>query len=373
MKYICPTTRAWVEIDTAALLHNCDTVRALLPPTTALMAVIKADAYGHGALRVAELLSDRVDCYGVASADEAIELRRNGIENDIVILGGTSEEMFPFLLEYDIMPTIFTEKAAKALSEAAGEGKASLFLAVDTGMTRIGFPDDEVGCEAIREIVLDSHLNVCGLFSHFACADEADTTSAERQLARYRTFTEHLAAEGINIGARSLDNSAGLLSLDAAFDMVRTGIVLYGVHPSGEVAKRLPLRQVLSLRARVKLVKAVPPGVGVSYGHRYVTSRETRIATLAIGYADGVPRLLSEKGSVLIRGKRARILGRICMDQMMVDVTEIDDVKEGDIATVLGCDGEEKITADEIALHAATIPYEILCSFSRPRLPKIYQ
>ncbi len=367
-------TRTWVEIDRAALLHNHEQVRACLPPDAKVMAVVKADAYGHGALAVAGLLADRVDAFGVASAWEAVELRQNGIENDLLILGGTDRSLYPLLAEYDIMPSIFDYESAKALSDTAGSRPAECFIAVDTGMTRIGVPDDETGVALVKAIDALPMLEIRGIFTHFARADEADKTSAAEQKARFLRFTERLDREGVAYGLRSICNSAGIMEMDAALDMVREGIILYGVYPSNEVAKeRLDLRPALSLRTRVELVKTVPAGVGVSYGHLHMTERETRIATLCAGYADGVPRLLSNRGAVLIRGKRAPILGRVCMDQMMVDVTDIPEVAAGDVATIIGSDGDAAIPVDEVAALAGTIPYEILCSLSRPRLPRVYE
>ncbi len=368
-------TRSWLEIDTAALLHNHGQTAALLPPGTDVMAVVKADAYGHGAVQVAALLADRVACFGVASAWEAVELRKSGIENDILILSGSERAWFPLLAEYDIMPSIFDFESARALSDAAVSRTASCFIAIDTGMTRIGFPDSADGLAAIRRVKALPRLSVRGIFSHFARADETDKTSALDQLTRFRRFTDLLEREGLSCGLRCLCNSAGLMELDgASFDMVREGIVLYGVYPSDEVDRsRMALKPVLSMKTRVSLVKTVPAGVGVSYGHRFTTSRETRIATLCAGYADGVPRLLSNRGSVLLHGRRAPILGRVCMDQMMVDVTDIPEAAAGDIATVIGRDGEAEISAEEVAALAQTIPYEILCGFSRLRLPRIYR
>ena len=366
--------RTWIEIDGAALLHNHKTIRDSLPAGTAMMAVVKADAYGHGALKVGEWLADRVECFGVASACEALELRKSGIENDILILGGTDASLYPDLVEYDIMPTVFDLASAQVLNQAAGDRPAACFVAIDTGMTRIGFSDDAEGVEALRYMADLPRLRIAGIFSHFARADEADKASAKEQLSRFRRFLRRLDEEGIAYGMCSICNSAGLLEMDASLDMVRAGIVLYGLYPSAAVDNtRLPLRPVLSFRTRVELVKTVPPGVGISYGHTAVTERETRVATLCAGYADGVPRLLSGTGNVLLHGVRAPILGRICMDQMMVDVTDIPEVKVGDIATIIGCDGNATITADEVAEQAGTISYEILCSLSRPRLPRLYR
>ena len=366
--------RTWVEIDTQAILHNCAQIKEHLPGETKLMAVVKADAYGHGAVRVAELLADSVDCFGVASVYEAVELRKNGIERDLLILGGTSPEQYGVLMEYGVMPTLYDEQSVAAFLSAAEGKKVACFVAVDTGMSRIGFPDNEAGLCAIEALSKNENVSIRGLFSHFARADEADKSSAKEQYRRFCTFTEALTARGVSYGVRSISNSAGIMELDTSLDMVRAGIILYGVYPSDEVNRSLlALKPALSLRTRVELVKTVPAGIGISYGHRYVTDRETRVATLCCGYADGVPRLLSDTGSVLLHGKRASILGRVCMDQMMVDVTDIPEVKIGDVATVIGRDGEATISVDEVASLADTIPYEILCSLSRPRLPRVYE
>ena len=367
-------TRTWIEIDKGALLENHRQIVSLLPPGTDVMAVVKADAYGHGACPVASLLSDSVASFGVATAEEAVELRKNGIENDILILSGVDRSLFPLLIEYDVMPPIFDLSDAEALSAAAVGRRAACFLAVDTGMTRIGFPDNKAGLEAVRRIHALPGLSIRGVFSHLARADEADKSSAVEQIARFRAFTDRLTAEGLSCGVRSLANSAAILELrDAAFDLVREGIVLYGIYPSDEVDRsRLLLKPVMSVRTRVERIAAVPAGTGISYGHTYVTDRETRVATLTAGYADGVPRLLSNRGSVLLRGRRAPILGRICMDQMMVDVTDIPEAEVGDAATILGTDGEAVLSAEEIASQVGTIPYEILCGFDRRRIPHCY-
>lgn len=366
-------TRTWTEIDRGAITRNNERVKSLLPAGTGVMAVVKADAYGHGAVEVATLLADKVDSFGVASVYEAVELRKNGIENDILILGGTEGDFFSDLVEYDIMPSIFDIKSAVKLSEAANGKKAGCYIAVDTGMSRIGFTDDLSGLESIKTVSHLPNIEIRGIFSHFARADESDKTSANEQIKRFESFTDRLKAAGVNVGKVCLCNSAGILELDVPYDMVREGIILYGVYPSDEVDRsRIELEPALSLKTRVELVKTVPEGTGISYGHIWVTDRMTRVATLCAGYADGVPRLLSNSGSVLLHGKRAPIIGRVCMDQMMVDVTDIPEVEVGDIATIIGKDGDSVITVDEVAEGAETIPYEILCSLSRPRLPRIY-
>ncbi len=366
-------TRTWVEIDKGALLYNQERIRASIPQGCEVMAVIKADAYGHGSTEVASTLSDKVECFGVATAYEAIELRKNGIENDILILSGIENELFSELVEYDIMPTIFDVKSAECLNVLAKGKKVGCFIAVDTGMSRIGFPDNDEGFDAITKISKLENLEIKGIFSHFARADEKDKTSALSQLSRFESFTKRLEENGINVGKKSLANSAGITELDAAFDMVRAGIILYGVYPSNEVDRsKISLKPVLSLKTKVEYIKTLPEGVGISYGHIYVTDRTTRVATLCAGYGDGVPRLLSNRCSVLINGKRAPIIGRVCMDQMMVDVTDIEGVKVGDTVTIIGKDKDASISVEELAEAAETIPYELLCSFSRPRLPRIY-
>lgn len=366
-------TRTWVEIDRDAILHNHGEVRKTVPADTEIMAVVKADAYGHGAVEIATLLADRVQCFGVASAYEAFELRHAGIENDILILGGTEADLYPELAEQDIMPSIFDVKSAQALAEASVGKKAGCFIAVDTGMSRIGFADDISGVEAVRTVSEMQNIEIRGIFSHFARADEEDKSSAMSQIGRFTRFVQRLESENITVGKKCLSNSAGIMELDASFDMVREGIILYGVYPSDEVDKaKLDIRPALSLKTRVELVKTVPAGTGVSYGHICVTERETVVATLCAGYADGVPRLLSNCGSVLIHGKRAPIIGRVCMDQMMVDVTDIPDVEVGDVATIIGSDGDAVVSVDEVASEAGTISYEILCSMSKPRLPRVY-
>ena len=366
-------TRTWVEIDKKALLYNQEQIRNCIPQGCDVMAVIKADAYGHGSTEVASVLSDKVECFGVATALEAIELRKNGIENDILVLSGVGEDFFPELVEYDIMPAIFDIKSAERLNALAKNKKVGCFVAVDTGMSRIGFSDNEEGFEKIIEISKLKNFEIRGVFSHFARADEKDKTSALSQLSRFKKFVKKLEDAGVSLGKKCLSNSAGILELDAAFDMVRAGIIIYGVYPSDEVDRsKISLKPVLSLKTKVECVKTVPEGTGISYGHIYVTERATKVATLCAGYGDGVPRLLSNRGSVLINGKRAPIIGRVCMDQMMVDVTDIEGVETGDIATIIGTDGDASISVDELAEAAETISYELLCSLSRPRVPRIY-
>ncbi len=369
------TSRTWVEIKKGALRHNLDEIKKAVPKGTKIMAVVKANAYGHGAKMLSELIKDDVYAFGVASLYEALELRRSGVKNDILILGWTSPELFSELIEADIMPAIFSGSDMKVLSDTAKkQGKtARCFLALDTGMTRIGFSCTESGLEEAKSCFRQDSVLVEGIFSHYACSDDPDKTVSYLQKQKFDSFISELKKCGIKIPICSIDNSAAIMELPVEREMVRAGIILYGIKPDSEMKDgALDLIPALSLKTRVETVKTVPSGVGVSYGHTYKTSRETRIATLCCGYADGLPRLLSDCGDILIHGKRARILGRVCMDQVMVDVTDIDSVLPGDIATVIGSDGNEVITADEVAKKALTIPYEIVCSLDRDRIPKIY-
>ena len=364
-----------MEVDTAAIRENLSLLRRKTGEGQMIMAVIKSNAYGHGSQTVAENIRDLVDAFGVALPEEALELREKGIDLPILILGYTDPIWSETLIENGIIPAVYTYDAAKALSDAALRlGKqALLMLTADTGMTRIGFPDNEDGIEAIKRMAGLPGLTIKGLFSHLACADEEDQSKAIDQRERFERFADRVENAGITLPLRSILNSAGGLRLDGRNEMIRAGIVLYGYAPSNEL---LPLcnglRQAMSIRARVTRVETVPEGVGVSYGHTFVTNRETVVATVSAGYADGVPRSLSGCGTVLIRGRRVPILGRVCMDQMMVDVTEYPETAIGDIVTLLGRDGDETITADELAGLTHTISYEILCGFDRRRLPKVY-
>lgn len=363
----------WVQIDLDAIEKNIASVRdrAAVP----VMAIVKADAYGHGAVPVAQLLEGSCAFFGVSSLLEALELRRAGIRTPILILGATPAEAFPAAVREDIRPAIFTWESAKALSQAAQAlGKtASLHLAVDTGMSRIGFPVSEESAEVCRRIAALPGLNCEGLFSHFATADEADLSRAKAQAARFAAFDRMLKSRGLSIPIRHLNNSAGIMNFETPYELVRSGIVTYGLYPSMEVDQsRLPLTPALSWYSRVTFVKQLPPGREISYGGTYVTSRDTLVATVSVGYADGYRRSLSGSFYVLIHGRRAPILGRVCMDQMMVDVTSIPDVRSGDRVTLVGRDGGETISVEAIAQAAGSFNYEFVCGISR-RVPRVYR
>ena len=361
-----------VKIDLDAISENFDAIRA--KAKVPVMAVVKADAYGHGAIQVARLLQDRAAFFGVSSMLEATELRRAGLTNPILILGHTPVSAFPTAIREGIRPTIFRYEDALALSEAAGkEGKPAPFhFAVDTGMSRLGFPVTEEAADVCARIARLPGLVTEGIFSHFATADSADLSRSRKQAALFDRFCGMLKARGVAIAIRHLNNSAGLMNFDDHYEMVRAGIVTYGMYPSEEVAPDLlALKPALQFLSRVTYVKTLPAGREISYGGTYVTTAETRVATVPVGYADGYRRNLSGKFYCLIHGKRAPILGRVCMDQMMVDVTDIPQTQSGDRVTLVGTDGAETITMEQIAAAADSFNYEFVCGISR-RVPRIY-
>ena len=362
----------YVKIDLDAIEANIDAIRA--KAGVDVMAVVKADAYGHGAVQVTRLLQDKCSFFGVSSILEAMELRRAGIYNPILILGHTPVSAFPVLVPAEIRPTIYHYNGALALSRAAQQqGKTAAFhFAVDTGMSRIGFQATEEDADICAEIAKLPGLYAEGLFSHFATADCADLTRSRIQAEKFDRFYEMLKARGVEIPIRHLDNSAGLMNFDSHYHMVRSGIVTYGMYPSDEVdPSDLPLRPALQWLSRITHLKTLPAGREISYGGTFVTTRETRVATVPVGYADGYRRSLSGKFYVLIRGRRAPILGRVCMDQMMVDVTDIPGVTSSDPVVLVGRSGDEEITMEQIAAAADSFNYEFVCGISR-RVPRIY-
>ena len=353
-------TRAIIDLD--AVSSNFDAVRrkAGVP----VMAVIKADAYGHGAVPVARLLEKRCAFFGVSSMSEALELRDAGITRPILILGYTPPEAFPDAVHLGIRPAIFRREDGIALSRAAVEagGSAAFHFAVDTGMSRIGFQVTQADADVCAEIAALPGLTPEGLFSHFATADCWDLSRARAQAERFDAFDAMLKRRGVRIPIRHLNNSAGLMNFDRHYEMVRSGIVTYGLYPSDEVdAGLLPLTPAMRLLSRVSYVKPLPPGREISYGGTFVTSRPTVVATVPVGYADGYRRSLSGRFYVLVRGQRAPILGRVCMDQMMVDVTDIPGVQAGDTVTLIGTDGDETISMEDIAAAAGSFNYEFAC------------
>ena len=361
-----------VKIDLDAISANFDAIAA--KTKVPVMAVIKADAYGHGAIQVAQLLQDRAAFFGVSSMLEATELRRAGLTNPILILGHTPVKAFGTAIREGIRPTIFRLEDAQALSRAAMEAgiPAPFHFAVDTGMSRIGFPATAESADVCAEIAKLPGLVPEGIFSHFATADCADLSRSRQQAGQFDSFCELLKARGVYIPIRHLNNSAGLMNFDTHYEMVRAGIVTYGMYPSEEVSPELlTLKPALQFLSKVTFVKTLPAGREISYGGTFVTTKDTRVATVPVGYADGYRRSLSGKFHCLIHGKKAPILGRICMDQMMVDVTEIPETQPGDRVTLVGTDGEETITMEQIAAAADSFNYEFVCGISR-RVPRIY-
>ena len=369
--------RCYAEISLEAIGHNIREVKKRLPEGVKLLGVVKANAYGHGAVPVASYLENQVDYFATATIEEAVELRENGISAPILILGYVSPSQYGDLVEYDITQTIDSYAQALALEkEAARQNrKAKAHLAVDTGMARIGFQVTEHDADEAAKIADLPHIELEGMFTHFSCADQEDKTYCSMQMEKYDKMTALLAERGVTIPLRHICNSAGIMEFDDHhFEMVRSGIITYGIYPSEEVKKeRLDLIPALSWKSHVIHVKEVGPGIGVSYGATYVTEKPmTRIATVSAGYADGYPRALSNQGCVLIHGKKAPIIGRICMDQMMVDVTDIPDVQVEDVVTLVGTDGDETITIEEIANPAARFDYEMLCDISS-RVTRVYK
>lgn len=371
-------SRVCAYIDLDAIAYNFASMRKNILPDTKMVAVIKADGYGHGAVPVAHLVEpyDYVWGFATATAEEALQLRRSGIKKPVLILGYVFEEHYADLIREDIRPVVFKLSMAQKLSQEAARQnkKAIIHIALDTGMTRIGFPDT---AESMLEILLISrleNLEIEGMFTHFARADEYDKTSAQDQLERYLKFADRLKEAGVNIPLRHCSNSAGIIDMPYAnLNLVRAGISIYGIYPSGEVCKKnVPLRPAMELKSHITFIKDVEAGVPVSYGGTFVTERKSRIATIPAGYADGYPRLLSNKGRVLIHGQSAPILGRICMDQFMVDVTDIPQAQELDEVTLLGTDGEETISVEELGQLSGRFPYEFICDISK-RVPRVYQ
>lgn len=367
--------KAVVSLD--AIAHNFEEMRQNISEDTKIIAVIKADGYGHGALAIARLVQDYEYIWGfaVAAPEEALELRNAGVTKPVLILGIVFEEYFSEMIARDVRLTVCSLSMAEKLSrEAVRQNReVHIHLAVDTGMSRIGFEDTEKSAEEIRVISGLKNLCIEGMFTHFARADEKDKAPAEVQLGRYLRFSELLQRKGITIPVRHCSNSAGIIRMpEANLNAVRAGITIYGIYPSAQVERDIvKLEPAMEIVSHVTFVKDIPAGTAVSYGGTFVAPKPMKIATIPAGYADGYPRSLSNKGWVLIRGKRAPILGRVCMDQFMVDVTDISGVCPGDQATLIGRDGKEEITIEEFGDLSGRFSYEFACCVSK-RVPRIY-
>lgn len=366
--------RSYARINLACIRNNFDELKKRLAPETKTMAVVKADAYGHGSLEVAKTLENRADYFAVADIAEAVELREGGINTPILILSYTSPYQYEELIALDLTATVYSFADAEKISSMATKlGKtAKIHIAVDTGMGRVGFKDNEESADVVKSINELDNIFIEGIFSHFACADNADKSSAYEQKNRFDKFLALLDDRNVVIPIKHFCNSAAAIDLDCHYNMVRLGISIYGLFPSDEVNKEgLNLKPAMEIVSHIIHIKDVDEGTPIGYGHTYVSPSKRRIATVCIGYADGYQRAFSNKGVVLIRGKRAPVVGRVCMDQIMIDITGIDGVNVGDYVVIMGKNGDEVLSAEELGELAGSFNYEIICTFM-PRVIRTY-
>ncbi|MEG3890808.1 alanine racemase [Microcoleus sp. MON2_D6] len=366
--------RAWVEIDLAALTHNVKQLKKLLSPHTQLMAVVKADAYGHGAVAVSQTaLQAGASWLGVATIPEGIELREAGIEAPILLLGAThTAPQVKAIAHWHLQPTICTAKQALIFSEVLAGINQSLpvHAKLDTGMSRLGTSWQEA-TEFVQLVKRLPNLKLASIYSHLATADSPDPAVMIEQHQRFQQAIEQIKIAGINPPRLHLANSAAALAdPDLHYDLVRVGLATYGLYPAPHLQSRSNLKPAMQVKARVTQVKTIEAGTGVSYGYQFIAERQTQIAVIGIGYADGIPRNLSNKMQVLVRGQFVRQVGAVTMDQLMLDVTDIPDLEVGEVVTILGKDGEYHISADDWAATLGTISWEILCGFKH-RLPRV--
>ena len=370
--------RACVEVDLDALENNMSEIRRAIGPEPKLMCVIKANAYGHGsAVLAGELVKMGADAFAVATLEEGIELRTAGISQPILVLSFIAKEQYPDMIRHHIMPTVYTYSMAKDIDAVARSlnAVADVHIKIDTGMSRIGFKPCQ---ETIQRIVmmnsLRPNIRIHGIFTHLACADCADDTLTARQIEAFDGVVAALEAEGIHIPYKHCANSAAIIRYPHLVkDMVRAGIILYGLYPSDEVTKeKVRLKQLMTLKSHVIHIKTVEAGTPVGYGSTYVCDKPTRIATISIGYGDGYPRAMSNKGRVLIGSRSYPIIGRVCMDQTMVDVTDADyEIRQGDEVVLIGGQGSENIPVEEVANASDSFNYEFVCGINR-RIPRVY-
>lgn len=364
----------WVEVSLDALRHNIQEFRQALPERICLMAVVKADAYGHGAVKVAqEALSCGVDYIGVAFLDEALELRRAGVAAPILVLGYTSPDGVRPAVEYDVTLTVFHDELWPALDTLDEGARLKVHVKFDTGMGRIGLPADDTGIAYVERALKHPALNVEGLYTHFASADESDKSYTLEQHAKFERVVSHFREAGTLFRFVHTGNSAAAIDCpELSYNMIRLGIAMYGLYPSEEVNReRIRLEPVMSVKTQMSHIKTVPPGSGISYGVTYRTSAEETIATLPIGYADGYSRMLSHRVHALVRGRRVPIVGRICMDQCMANISGIADPSKDEEVVLLGRQGGEEVSAEELAALLGTVNYEITCMISH-RVPRVY-
>lgn len=370
--------RVYAKIDLDAVVYNMEQMHGNLAPGTKMMGVIKTDAYGHGAAQIGREIEKLPYVFGfaVATAEEALILRHCGLKKPILILGYVFPYAYEELIQEEIRLTVFKSDMLKEIDAAAAKlsKKALVHIKTDTAMSRIGIRPDGQGIEFIKECLSMEHVTTEGIFTHFAKADETDKTAVLKQLAAYREFLKKAEKEtGYSFPIRHCSNSAGIVELKQAnMDMVRAGITLYGLWPSDEVSKQIiSLKPVLSLKSRIVYVKEIEKGTCVSYGGTFCAKKAMKLATIPVGYGDGYPRGLSNKGTVLIRGRRAPVCGRVCMDQFMVDVTDIPGVKDGDEVTLIGADGNDCILMEELGSLSGRFNYELACDLGK-RIPRVF-
>ena len=375
--------RIYAEVDLDAIISNLEHMKANIAPETTIMAVIKTDGYGHGAVPIAKELEDieYLSGFAVATAEEAFILRQAGIQKSILILGYTFPYSYERLIREEIRMTVFRQDTLKELSQSVrllrekGEQKtAKVHIKVDTGMSRIGIRANEEGISFVKEAFETEGIEIEGIFTHFARADEYDKSFAQNQLMEFEEFIKKIRLEtGKEIPIRHCSNSAGIIEIPRAnMDMVRAGIILYGLWPSDQVEQNIvKLTPALSLYSQIVYVKEIEAGTPVSYGGTFTTPSQMRIATIPVGYGDGYPRGLSGKGYVLVRGQKAPVLGRVCMDQFMIDVTDIPDAAQGDKVTLIGREGQEMITVEMLGELSGRFNYELVCDLGK-RIPRVY-
>ena len=370
-------SRVYARIDLDAIASNMERMKRNLSEKTKIMAVIKADGYGHGAVQIAQMLEnvDYIWGYAVATLDEAVVLKSEGLKKPVLVLGCVFPDQYMEMLKYDIRMNVYTEEMAEAISQMASrEGMtAYMHIKLDTGMTRLGFDTSIESVEAIHRI--SEMKNVCmeGIFTHFAKADETDKTFSQKQIQDFMWMTEKLKEKDVEFQYEHCANSAAIIDVpDAHFNLVRAGISAFGLYPSEEVNKNnVRLKPAMALKSHVAFVKEIEAGTPISYGGTYISENPMIIATIPVGYADGYPRNLSNVGYVLIRGKKAPIVGRVCMDQFMVDVTDIDGVSFGDNVTLIGKDGNETITVEDLSDLSGRFHYEFICDLGK-RIPRVF-
>ncbi len=366
--------RVYCQVNLDNIYENIISIKKIVNESTSMVAVVKMDGYGHGAVPVAKKIDEHIDAYAVATVDEGINLRINGIDKPIYILGFTYEKRIKEAIKYDIRMAVFEYEMAEKINEVAAKmGKtAKIHIKLDTGMSRIGFKDDDNAIDDVVAISKLENIEIEGIFTHFARADETDKTSTFTQIKRFDDFNARLNEKGVDIKIKHCSNSAGIIDLkEANYNATRIGISLYGLYPSDEVDKsNVVLKPALELKSHIVFVKEIEKGTAVSYGGTFVADKKMRIATIPVGYGDGYPRSLSNKGYVLINGNRAPILGRVCMDQFMVDVTDID-AKKGDLVTLVGEDNGAFLSVEEVSGMAGTFNYEFICDVGK-RVPRVY-